>query len=84
MGSTVKQRRGHFYPSIQLDERHDIIAPYGGHVVGMAVPQVVLSGYALFHLGLHDVPEAIAWLATSVSASSSEARGLRRAFAGKR
>ncbi len=36
------------------DERHDIIAPYSGHIVGMAVPQVVLSGYSLFHLGLHD------------------------------
>ncbi len=36
------------------DERHDIIAPYGGHIVGMAAPQVVLSGYGLFHLGLHD------------------------------
>ncbi len=36
------------------DERHDIIAPYSGHIIGMAIPQVVLSGYALFHLGLHD------------------------------
>ncbi|MCZ6625425.1 MAG: succinylglutamate desuccinylase/aspartoacylase family protein [Deltaproteobacteria bacterium] len=36
------------------DERYDIIAPYGGYIIGMAVPQVVLSGYALFNLGLHD------------------------------
>lgn len=36
------------------DERQPLAAPVGGHIIGMAVPQVVLSGYALFHLGTHD------------------------------
>jgi uncharacterized protein len=35
------------------DERHEIIAPFKGDIIGMAFPQVVLSGYAVFHLGLH-------------------------------
>lgn len=33
------------------DEVHDIVAQRDGTVIGMAVPQVVLSGYGLFHLG---------------------------------
>jgi predicted deacylase len=36
------------------DERQSLIAPVGGQIIGMAVPQVVLSGYALFHMGTHD------------------------------
>jgi len=32
----------------------EVIAPIAGEVVGMAVPQPVLSGYALFHLAWHD------------------------------
>jgi predicted deacylase len=33
------------------DEAHEITAPRDGELIGMAVPQVVLSGYGLFHLG---------------------------------
>jgi len=36
------------------DERRSLSAPVGGQIIGMAVPQVVLSGYALFHVGTHD------------------------------
>ena len=36
------------------DESFDIIAPASGEIIGMAVPQPVLSGYALFHLAWHD------------------------------
>lgn len=36
----------------QSDLVHEIRSPQAGEVIGMAVPQVVLSGYALFHLGL--------------------------------
>ena len=39
------------------DERHEIVAPFEGDIIGMAVPQVVLSGYGIFHLGLHDFEE---------------------------
>jgi predicted deacylase len=35
------------------DERHEVIAPFSGEVVGMAVSQPVLSGYALYHLAWH-------------------------------
>lgn len=36
------------------DLSSEVIAPIAGEVVGMAVPQPVLSGYALFHLAWHD------------------------------
>ena len=32
----------------------EVISPISGEVVGMAVPQPVLSGYALFHLAWHE------------------------------
>lgn len=32
----------------------EVLSPIAGEVVGMAVPQPVLSGYALFHLAWHD------------------------------
>lgn len=32
------------------DERYDVASPREGHLVGMAVPQVVFSGYALMHI----------------------------------
>lgn len=36
------------------DEVFEIVAPIPGEIIGMAVPQPVLSGYALFHLAWHD------------------------------
>jgi len=36
------------------DETHEVVSPISGAIIGMAVPQPVLSGYALFHLGWHD------------------------------
>jgi len=36
------------------DETYDVISPFPGEIIGMAVPQPVLSGYALFHLAWHD------------------------------
>lgn len=36
------------------DERFDVISPISGEIIGMAVPQPVLSGYALFHLAWHE------------------------------
>lgn len=39
-------------------QREEIRAPADGQVIGMAVPQVVLVGYALFHLGTEAVPGA--------------------------
>ena len=36
------------------DESHEVVSPISGVIIGMAVPQPVLSGYALFHLGWHD------------------------------
>lgn len=36
------------------DEVHEIVSPLDGEVIGMAVPQPVLSGYGLFHLAWHE------------------------------
>ena len=36
------------------DETFEVRAPFPGEIIGMAVPQPVLSGYALFHLAWHD------------------------------
>jgi hypothetical protein len=33
------------------DQVHELHAEIGGVIIGMALPQVVLSGYALFHVG---------------------------------
>ena len=32
-------------------EREEVFAPMDGKIIGMAVPQIVLPGYGLFHLG---------------------------------
>lgn len=36
------------------DEAFNIVSPLDGEVIGMAVPQPVLSGYGLFHLAWHE------------------------------
>jgi len=36
------------------DEAFEVLAPIPGEIIGMAVPQPVLSGYALFHLAWHE------------------------------
>ncbi|MGI9237326.1 MAG: succinylglutamate desuccinylase/aspartoacylase family protein [Woeseiaceae bacterium] len=36
------------------DESFDVTSPIAGEIIGMAVSQPVLSGYALFHLAWHD------------------------------
>jgi len=36
------------------DESFDVISPLAGQVIGMAVPQPVLSGYGLVHLAWHE------------------------------
>ena len=35
------------------DASFEVIAPLAGEIIGMAVPQPVLSGYALFHIAWH-------------------------------
>ncbi len=34
------------------DKRTIIEAPYNGQIIGFATPQIVLPGFALFHIGL--------------------------------
>jgi hypothetical protein len=34
------------------NERGDVIAPFRGRIIGMAVPQVVIPGFAAFHIGV--------------------------------
>ena len=36
------------------DEASEVIAPFPGEIIGLAVPRPVLSGYALVHLAWHD------------------------------
>lgn len=36
------------------DESFDVVSTFPGEIIGMAVPQPVLSGYALFHLAWHE------------------------------
>jgi len=36
------------------DASFEVISPIEGEIIGMAVPQPVLSGYALFHLAWHE------------------------------
>ena len=38
------------------NERARIVAPSAGRLVGMATPQVVLPGFAVFHLGMDEEP----------------------------
>jgi predicted deacylase len=40
------------------DEEVTIRAPYAAEVIGMATPQIVLSGYALFHIGTAGMPSS--------------------------
>ncbi len=39
---------------VDLHEAFDVVSPLDGEVIGMAVPQAVLSGYGLFHLAWHN------------------------------
>jgi uncharacterized protein len=34
------------------NERNEILSPYQGRVIGMAVDQFVMPGYATFHIGI--------------------------------
>lgn len=36
------------------DESFEVISSITGEIIGMSVPQPVLSGYALFHIAWHD------------------------------
>ena len=36
------------------DESFDVVSSFPGEIIGMALPQPVLSGYALFHLAWHE------------------------------
>ena len=36
------------------DEAHDVVSTVRGEIIGMALSQPVLSGYALFHVAWHD------------------------------
>ena len=38
----------------------EIISPYDGQIIGMAVDQVVMPGFASFHIGIQDTERKIA------------------------
>jgi predicted deacylase len=53
MGATVEEgtRMGYVVDPI-TDDEHAVLSPYAGQIIGMTLPQPVLSGYPLFHLGV--------------------------------
>lgn len=60
LGERVKtgQPLGHITDPIS-NERTEVVSPYGGRVIGMAVNQVVMPGFAAFHVGVDgDRPQA--------------------------
>lgn len=40
------------------NERGEVRAPFAGRVIGMALNQVVIPGFAAFHIGIRDLPTA--------------------------
>ncbi len=40
--------------------RNEIISPYNGRIIGMAVDQVVMPGFAGFHIGIQESEEIVA------------------------
>ena len=50
VGLNVRVRSGHPL----TDESAQVTSTLGGEIIGMAVPQPVLPGYALFHLAWHE------------------------------
>ncbi|MCP5140336.1 MAG: succinylglutamate desuccinylase/aspartoacylase family protein [Chromatiales bacterium] len=62
LGDSV--RKGDFIARIFdpfTDERFDLPSPLEGQIIGMAVPQIVFSGYALVHVASAPVSEARAF-----------------------
>ena len=41
------------------NERSTVIAPFRGRIIGMAVPQVVIPGFAAFHIGIEQPGAAV-------------------------
>ncbi|WP_075185708.1 succinylglutamate desuccinylase/aspartoacylase family protein [Teredinibacter haidensis] len=41
------------------NQRHEVIAPYNGRVIGMALNQVMYPGFAAYHIGLQSSVEAV-------------------------
>ena len=41
------------------NEQIDIISPYNGTILGMALDQFVMPGFAVYHLGIHAAKEAL-------------------------
>lgn len=52
--------------------RADILAPWDGRVIGMAVDQVVLPGFAAFHIGIRAAPDGADQPAAGGSGNEAE------------
>jgi len=55
------------------NEVHPVISPHGGRVIGMALNQVVMPGYAAYHIGLEATVESLEVDNTSSSKGGSTA-----------
>lgn len=61
LGDRVRQgqRLGKVIDPVQ-NEEHELLSPFRGRVIGMALNQVVLPGFAAFHIGIETTDEAAA------------------------
>lgn len=39
------------------NEKNTILSPYEGRILGMALDQFVMPGFAVYHIGIHDTPD---------------------------
>lgn len=68
---TLGQRLGHVIDPV-TSERTDIVAPFPGQVLGKALNQLVLPGYAAFHIGRLTSEQQAVLQATQPVAGSDE------------
>ena len=53
------------------NNRSEILSPYNGQIIGMAVDQVVMPGFAGFHIGIQETEKKITKTDNSTGRSQS-------------
>ena len=69
------QRLGKVVDPVQNQER-DIVSPFNGRVIGMALNQVVLPGFAAYHIGIQTSEQAAAEDAAQAAQNPDAIEGL--------
>jgi predicted deacylase len=77
LGDRVRegQRLGKVVDPVQNQER-DILSPFNGRVIGMALNQVVLPGFAAYHIGIQTSEQAAAEEAAQAAQSPDAIEGM--------